>query len=70
MESGALRIAQILPSLLLQNILLGRHGRAKLADVGLARLMDEQEPSKASVGTLAWAGGRPMVETWEAARGN
>lgn len=40
-----------------KNILLGRDGRAKLADVGLARLLDGQAYFQDSfAGTLAWAG--------------
>ncbi len=43
----------------LQNILLGAGGRAKIADVGLAQLLDREEGQKAArgfAGTLAWAG--------------
>lgn len=42
----------------LQNILLGLGGRAKLADVGLAQLLDGSQPAQSEVhfvGTLPWA---------------
>lgn len=45
-----------LPTRALQssNILLDQHGRAKLSDVGLAKIVGDKEAA-AAVGTLAWA---------------
>ena len=56
----------------LQNVLLGRDGRAKVSDVGLAKLLGEEEPQQQQgrrggsqpaskpqggfVGTFTWAG--------------
>jgi hypothetical protein len=49
----------------LQNILLDRLGRAKIADVGLAKLGQDQEPSQTGyVGTLAWAGEHSTPEAF------
>lgn len=54
------------------NVLLTRDGRAKLGDVGLAKLLEEQYQSDGFVGTFAWAapellmGGRcdERVDIW------
>ncbi|KAL6780335.1 hypothetical protein ACKKBF_B13530 [Auxenochlorella protothecoides x Auxenochlorella symbiontica] len=37
------------------NVLLTRDGRAKLGDVGLARILEDQHQSDGFVGTFAWA---------------